>query len=101
MSEIKQYQNWSGLVEYTKEFKEWIWKLFRKVHARIGHVEEELAKVRENSNIKYEIKKTSESGKYVYSLYETVKKQGPLGDRIIIDPSAGVLPIEWVDIDMD
>ena len=31
MSEIKKYQNWLGLEEYTKEFKEWIWKLFRKV----------------------------------------------------------------------
>ena len=49
MSDIKKYQNWTGLEEYTKEIKEWIWKLFRKVHARIGYVEEELAYVRENA----------------------------------------------------
>lgn len=34
--------NWENLNRYTEQFKEWILSLFRKVHARIGHVEEDL-----------------------------------------------------------
>jgi len=43
MENNKTIFDWENTELYTKEFKEWIWKLFRKVHARIGHVEEKLA----------------------------------------------------------
>lgn len=39
----KSYVNWESLDLFTKEFKEWIWKLIRKIHSRISHVEEEMA----------------------------------------------------------
>ena len=96
MSDIKKYQNWSGLEEYTKEFKEWIWKLFRKVHARIGHVEEQLAKVRETSKVDYELigNKTPDQ-KYEYVLYETIT--GEEHGKIVIDPSAGIHTVNWYD----
>ncbi len=101
MDEIKKYQNWPGLVEYTKEFKEWVWKLFRKVHARIGHVEEEIAKIKKSVVSKYTIKKTVEDNKIIYGLYETTTETGPIGDRIIIDPSTGVQLVEWIDLNFD
>ena len=69
-NEKNTYQNWEGLLNYTKEFKEWIWKLFRKVHARIGHVEEELAKVRENTKVDYEIVHTFHEGNNIYILQQ-------------------------------
>lgn len=96
MSDIKKYQNWPGLEEYTKEFKEWIWKLFRKVHARIGHVEEQLAKVRETSKVDYELigNKTPDQ-KYEYVLYETIT--GEEHGKIVIDPSVGIHTVNWYD----
>lgn len=96
MSDIKKYQNWSGLEEYTKEFKEWIWKLFRKVQGRIGHVEEELAKVRETSKVDYElVGNITPDQKYEYVLYETIT--GEEHGKIVIDPSVGIHTVNWYD----
>ena len=96
MSEIKKYQNWPGLEEYTKEFKEWIWKLFRKVHARIGHVEEELAHVREASKVDYELRGGLQpDGSYVCELYE--KNSRKIHGRIVISASGEIQVINWYD----
>ena len=96
MENIKEYQNWTSLDFYTKELKEWIWKLFRKVHARIGHVEEDLAKVRETSKVDYELigNKTPDQ-KYEYVLYETIT--GEEHGKIVIDPSVGIHTVNWYD----
>lgn len=98
MSEIKKYQNWPGLVEYTKEFKEWIWKLFRKVHARIGHVEEELASVREKTAVNYQLVENPElvDGKYEYTLYDFNHPEEYHG-KIVIDVSTGIQTVNWYD----
>jgi hypothetical protein len=42
MENKNEYLNNRGLSTFTAQFKEWIYKLFRRVHARIGHVEEDL-----------------------------------------------------------
>ena len=97
MSEIKKYQNWPGLEEYTKEFKEWIWKLFRKVHARIGHVEEELAHVREEALVDYELldKGLQPDGTYLYELYE--ENSGTPHGSISINTSGEIQVVKWYD----
>jgi len=90
------YQNWPNLVLYTKEFKEWIWKLFRKVHARIGHVEEELSNVKDHVNVNYEIILSENDNTYVYKLIETTSRTEH--GSIILDASAGIQPVIWEDI---
>ncbi|WQJ53782.1 MAG: hypothetical protein [Wendovervirus sonii] len=52
--------NWMNLDLYTKEFKEWIEKLFRKAHARMGHIEEDLAKLKRKAITDYRME-TSQS----------------------------------------
>lgn len=91
----KYYENWPGLVEYTKEFKEWIWKLFRKVHARIGHVEEELAHVRETSKSDYKLldKGIQPDGTYIYELVEGVT--GTSHGSISINTSGEIQVVKW------
>lgn len=96
MAEEKKYQNWPDLVLYTKEFKEWIWKLFRKVHARIGHVEEELANVKRQQTSNYELEQSIEDEEYVYKLIETTTKTEH--GRIVIDPSTGIQTVVWEDV---
>lgn len=96
MSDEKKYQNWPDLVLYTKEIKEWIWKLFRKVHARIGHVEEELAKVKEHSTVDYQLKQYEEDNTYIYKLIETVTQTEH--GTIVFDASSGIAPIIWEDV---
>ena len=93
--ENKEYQNWPGLDFYTKEFKEWIWKLFRKVHARIGHVEEDLAKAKEELRSDYRLIEETDSESITYNLVET--KTGENHGSIIFDPSSGILPVIWED----
>lgn len=96
MSEIKKYQNWPGLEEYTKEFKEWIWKLFRKVHARIGHVEEELAHVREVLKVDYELRGGLQpDNSYIYELYE--KNSKTTHGKIVISAAGEIQVINWYD----
>lgn len=95
MSDNKKYQNWPDLVLYTKEFKEWIWKLFRRVHARIGHVEEELSKVKEKTASDYQLEQVIEDEQYVYKLVETTTQTEH--GRIIIDPSVGIQTVVWKD----
>ena len=96
MSEIKKYQNWLGLEEYTKELKEWIWKLFRKVHARIGHVEEELAHVRETVKVDYELKGGLQpDNSYVYELYENISRTNH--GKIVINTDGEIQLINWYD----
>lgn len=96
MIDEKKYQSWPDLVTYTKEFKEWIWKLFRKVHARIGHVEEELAKVKENGTSNYQLKQEADEENIIYKLMEenTHTEHG----RIVINPSTGVQTVIWEDV---
>ena len=96
MSDEKKYQNWPDLVLYTKEFKEWIWKLFRKVHARIGHVEEELSKVKQSTIQNYELKKTADDNQIIYTLTETVSQTEH--GKIVIDPSTGIQTVIWEDV---
>ena len=98
MTEIKKYQNWLGLEEYTKEFKEWIWKLFRKVQARIGHVEEELASVRETVKVDYELKGGLQpDNSYVYELYENISRTNH--GKIIINALGEIQVVNWYDAD--
>lgn len=53
--------NWNNLDLYTKEFKEWIEKLFRKAHARMGHIEEDLAKVKRAAKNDYQLESLQSS----------------------------------------
>ena len=92
----KQYQNWPDLVLYTKEFKEWIWKLIRKIHARIGHVEEDLAKVRDEVAVDYRLLQTGDQDELIYTLVE--KNTGTSHGTIVIDPSTGVQIVTWENV---
>lgn len=96
MEENKNYQSWPDLVTFTKEFKEWIWKLFRKVHARIGHVEKEISLVKEQTKVNYELEQTIEEEEYVYKLIET-NSQTEHG-KIVINPSIGIQTVVWKDV---
>lgn len=84
-AEKNKYLEAAGLDLYTREFKEWVWKLFRKVHARIGHVEEDLAELKNNagSAVDYEIEKTTSESSDIYTLVE--KKSGTSHGQIIIE----------------
>ena len=95
MSDTKQYQNWPNLVLYTKEFKEWVWKLFRKVHARIGHVEEDLAKAKSELRTNYQIVKDQDDESLTYNLIEM--ETGSNHGSIVFDPSSGIKPVVWDD----
>jgi len=48
MEDNKERLDWFQLEKYTGDFKEWILKLIRKIHYRIWHVEEDLAKLKRN-----------------------------------------------------
>lgn len=89
----KNFLNWSGLDLYTKEIKEWFLKLFRKVNARIGHVEEDLAQVKKQSVRNYRIQETTNPNDVVYQLYDV---NGPVeqSDPIIIT-GGGVNVSKW------
>lgn len=82
----KEYLDKHGLDLYTREFKEWIWKLFRKVHKRIDHVEEEIANIKVQSGaagtIDYQIEKTIEDDTEVYTLVETIS--GTMHGQVIV-----------------
>lgn len=93
----ENYQNWSNLVLFTKEFKEWIWKLIRKIHARIGHVEKELILLKKNINSDYWLIQNSilEDGKIKYDLVE--KTTGEIHGSILFDTSGGIYPAIWND----
>ena len=88
ITDEKRYTNWPDLTLYTKEFKEWIWKLFRKVHARIGHVEEDLAKVREEVATDYQLVNVGDEDETIYALIET--HSGEEHGTIHFDTSASV-----------
>lgn len=92
----KKYQSWPDLVTFTKEFKEWIWKLFRKVHARIGHVEEELDKVKTEMGSNYELVQTIEDDEYIYKLVE--KNSQTEHGEIVINSSTGIQTVVWQDV---
>ena len=93
----KTYQNWPDLVLYTKEFKEWIWKLFRKIQARIGHVEQDLAKVRDEVAVDYNLTQTGAGDEgLIYTLVE--KNSGTAHGTIVIDPSTGVQLVLWENV---
>lgn len=94
--QINQYLDKEGLTEYTKEFKEWIWKLFRKVHARIGHVEEDLAKLKSESKVDYELVKSEDKDnkKIIYTLIE--KNSGTEHGQIEISSDGQIIVHECI-----
>ena len=87
--------DWFKLEKYTGDFKEWILNLFRKVHARIGHVEEDLAKLKRKLASNYIILNQSDSEKIKYTLFETVS--GKDHGSITIDPATGGFIPTWTD----
>lgn len=63
--------DWSGLQTYTSHFKEWVLKLFRKSNMRMGHIEEELAKLKRKQNTSYSMVESLDGqGNLIYSLIE-------------------------------
>ena len=94
MEDNKNFLNWPGLDLYTKEIKEWVLKLIRKVHARIGHVEEDLAQVKKQAVKNYYIKESETHDKdVIYQLYDS---NGPVeaSDKIVIS-GGGVNLTKW------
>lgn len=93
----KRYQNWPDLVLYTKEFKEWVWKLFRKVHARIGHVEEELAHIRETVKTDYQLEPHQISEYEIrYDLVDVLHPDEDHGS-ITINDEGGISIVTWAE----
>lgn len=92
MANITEHLDWSGLNTYTQDVKEWIFKLLRRIHARIGHVEEDLYNVRKSIKQYYIEKNTDQSGNIVYSLLDNSSKSSH-GDIVI--SSEGVVVSTW------
>lgn len=64
---------YENLRDYTTQFKEWIFKLIRRIHARIGHVEEDLAKLKRQTARDYElVEGTTDAGETSYTLYDNI-----------------------------
>lgn len=96
MEDNKERLDWFQLEKYTGDFKEWILKLIRKIHYRIWHVEEDLAKLKRNVEQDYQlIDTTTSSTEFKYTLIET--KSGESHGSIIINSSTGGLISAWID----
>jgi len=73
MEQNTEFMTWKNLDLYTKEIKEWVEKLFRKAHARMGHIEEDLIKVRKETKTDYQLEAMQVgTDKLNVNLYETV-----------------------------
>ena len=98
MENKNEYLNNHGLSTFTAQFKEWIYKLFRRVHARIGHVEEELYHTRKEllkkTNMNYQLtQKVNSSGDMEYVLMETITKTEH--GSIVIDVDGDLPAFTW------
>lgn len=98
MENKNEYLNNRGLSTFTAQFKEWIYKLFRRVHARIGHVEEDLYHTRKELlkkvNMDYQLtQKVSQSGDMEYVLMETTTKTEH--GSIVIDVEGDLNVFTW------
>jgi hypothetical protein len=97
MKDNKERLDWFSLERYTKDFKEWILKLFRKSHARMGHIEEELSKVREEARADYQLETnevTVDSSTVIRcTLVETIS--GEEHGHIEINPDQAIFIPNW------
>jgi len=90
----KERLNWGGLELYTKEFKDWILRLFSKAHARMGHIEEEIANVKKNSKVDYQLETTlATETSITYSLTE--RYTGTNHGNITIKNNTGITVPTW------
>ncbi len=98
MENKNEYLNNRGLSTFTAQFKEWIYKLFRRVHARIGHVEEDLYHTRKELlkkvNVNYQLtQKVNQDGDTEYTLMETTTKTAH--GSIVIDVDGDLSSFMW------
>lgn len=89
----QEFVDYDNLTLYTKEFKEWIMKLFRKAHARMGHIEEDLASVKKMNQVNYVLEKSDTiDGGTQYVLIE--KNSGTAHGNIMFDAN-GQQVLTW------
>lgn len=89
----KQHLSWDGLSRYTIDLKNWLYPLLHKIHARIGHVEEDVYKIKMANKTTYSIQKMPSSEGVIYSLVNDATQES-CGD-IHFDSSVGVTVSTW------